>query len=588
MTDILCPQCHTPNRPSAKYCSSCGLSLGEPGATSAWPTPSSGVPTPSSGVPTTLVMDEAALRRAAATARPTRQLPETRLPDVSPRPAARSGNGTPTTPLAPPPAPEPLPEGALLNDRYIVGRQLEGPPGVFVYQAEDIGDAPHGVACLIKESADETALAGELAARARVAPGDGVRPPYDAFTLSLRAGGGPRTFVVGPLGQAFESMAWPLEPAAALSAAAPLARGLAAVHAAGLAFGALDGRVQSDGALFLADFASLGPGSPAAYQADVRALAGLVYRMLTGRAEATPDATAPLADRLAGLMSGRATMNAADLAALLSTRAGSLRRPESLDLRIGRRTDVGQLRELNEDSLLTLDLVRSNKSISRPIGLFVVADGMGGHEGGEVASGLLVNTVAQHATSELLPRMTASGGEPVDFGAWLSAAIQAGNVEVFDRSEKAGNDMGTTVVAALVAGNEAYIAHVGDSRAYRINDAGIEQLTIDHSLVESLVASNQITREEARHHPQSNVIYRTIGDKRQVAVDLDMVTLAPGDSLLLCSDGLSGMLTDDQLQRLVATAPSPQAACDVLIDAANRAGGEDNITAIVIRAEALS
>ena len=132
---------------------------------------------------------------------------------------------------------------------------------------------------------------------------------------------------------------------------------------------------------------------------------------------------------------------------------------------------------------------------------------------------------------------------------------------------------GGGVFAALMAGNEAYIAHVGDSRAYRINDAGIEQITVDHSLVESLVASNQITREEARHHPQSNVIYRTIGDKRQVTVDLDLVTLAPGDSLLLCSDGLSGMLTDDQLQHLVATAASPQAACDALIDAANRAGG---------------
>ena len=249
---------------------------------------------------------------------------------------------------------------------------------------------------------------------------------------------------------------------------------------------------------------------------------------------------------------------------------------------------MGQLRELNEDSLLTLDLVWNNKSVSRPLGLFVVADGMGGHEGGEVASGLLVRAVAQYAVSELLPRTTASGGEPLEFGAWLSAAIQAGNVEVFERSETAGTDMGTTVVAALMAGNEAYIAHVGDSRAYRINDAGIEQITVDHSLVESLVASNQITREEARHHPQSNVIYRTIGDKRQVTVDLDLVTLAPGDSLLLCSDGLSGMLTDDQLQRLVATAASPQAACDALIAAANRAGGEDNITAIVVRAEALA
>jgi len=569
MDEFLCPNCQTPNRPGAKYCTNCGLSLAEKPA------------------PTTLVMDEATLRRGAP--RPTVQLPGSRLPDISPRPPARTGNGTPTLPLGPLPAAEPLPEGALLAGRYIIHGQLEGPPGVFVYEAEDdSSNAPYGVACVIMESGAETALAGELAAMRAIPPGDGVRPPYDAFTLTLPAAGDPRTFVVGSRGRPFESLAWPVEPAAALAQAAPLARGLAAVHAVGLALGGLEGRVQDNGGLFLADFAGASAATPATASADVRALASMVYRMLTGQTEPVLGATTPLGDRLAGLMAGRATMTAAELAALLSSRAAGLRRPESLDLRVGRRTDVGQLRELNEDSLLTLDLVWNNKSISRPVGLFVVADGMGGHEGGEVASGLLVRAVAQHAASELLPRATASGGEPVDFGAWLTAAIQSGNAEVYERSQRAGNDMGTTVVAALVAGDEAYIAHVGDSRAYHINSAGIEQITVDHSLVESLVASNQITREEARHHPQSNVIYRTIGDKRQVTVDLDLVTLAAGDSLLLCSDGLSGMLTDQTIHQLVLSAASPQAACDALIAAANRAGGEDNITAIVIRAEALS
>ncbi len=574
MDEFPCPNCQTPNRRGAKFCTSCGLSLVEKPA------------------PTTLVMDEATLRRGAP--RATMPLPGLRLPDVSPRSPARTGNGTPTTPLGPLTTAEPLPEGALLADRYLIRAQLEGPPGVFVYQAEDNGgNAPYGLACLLKESSDEAALAGELAAMRAIALGDGVRPPYDAFTLTLPAAGGPRIFVVGSRGRPFEGMTWPVEPAAALAQAAPLARGLAAVHAAGLAFGTLEGRAQSDGALFLADFAGASAATPATANADVRSLAGMVYRMLTGQTESAPGGATlgvatPLGDHLAGLMAGRATMAAAELAALLSARVAGLRRPESLDLRVGRRTDVGQLRELNEDSLLTLDLVWNNKSVSRPVGLFVVADGMGGHEGGEVASGLLVRAVAQHAASELMPRTTASGGEPLDFGAWLTAAIQSGNVEVYERSQQAGNDMGTTVVAALVAGDAAYIAHVGDSRAYRINSVGIEQITVDHSLVESLVASNQITREEARHHPQSNVIYRTIGDKRQVTVDLDLVTLAAGDSLLLCSDGLSGMLTDETIHQVVTSAASPQAACDALIAAANRAGGEDNITAIVIRAEALS
>ena len=142
--------------------------------------------------------------------------------------------------------------------------------------------------------------------------------------------------------------------------------------------------------------------------------------------------------------------------------------------------------------------------------------------------------------------------------------------------------MGTTVVAVLIESDQACIAHVGDSRAYRINGAGIEQLTVDHSLVESLVAANQISREEARTHPQANVIYRTVGDNPHVVVDLKRITLAPGDFLLLCSDGLSGMLTDEMIREIILGASSPQAACDALVEAANRAGGEDNCTVILI------
>lgn len=570
MNDTLCPNCQTPNRAEAKFCSTCGRVLHD---------------TPP---PTTLIMDEATLPRPAA-AHQTVQLPEFRIPDVSPRPAVQRGNGTPTTPLTLPPSREPLPEGAILADRYIIRRQLDAPPDQFIYQAEDSGAAPFGPSCILKEAGSEAALARELAARQSVAAGDGVRPPYDAFTLTLLSGG-PRTFVVRGEGQPFDEMTWPAEPAAALGMGAALARGLASVHAVGLAFGALDGgHVHSDGdALYLADFSASAAATPAAQEQDVQALAGLVYRMLTGRAEVVAGASAPLADRLAAIVQGGAAMSAAELATLLTARAGGLRRSESLDLRVGRRTDVGQLRELNEDSLLVLDLVWSNKSISRPVGLFVVADGMGGHEGGEIASGLLVRAIAQHAASELLPRTTASAGEPLDYGIWLTNAIQAGNVEVYERSQKAHIDMGTTVVAALVTGDEAHIAHVGDSRAYLISADGIRQRTVDHSLVESLIASNQITREEARNHPQSNVIYRTIGDKRQVVVDLDLVTLAPGDSLLLCSDGLSGMITDEMIYQIVTAADSPQAACDALIAAANRAGGEDNVTAVIVRAESLS
>jgi protein phosphatase len=127
------------------------------------------------------------------------------------------------------------------------------------------------------------------------------------------------------------------------------------------------------------------------------------------------------------------------------------------------------------------------------------------------------------------------------------------------------------------------VAHIGDSRAYLINSQGIRRLTIDHSLVERLIATNQISREEARLHPQRNVIYRTIGDKAGVDVEVSSHSLEVGDHLLLCSDGLSGMVDDAAMQHAVLAAASPQAACDALIRAANDAGGEDNISVIIVK-----
>jgi protein phosphatase len=252
----------------------------------------------------------------------------------------------------------------------------------------------------------------------------------------------------------------------------------------------------------------------------------------------------------------------------------------SLDLRVGRRTHVGRRRTLNEDSLLVLEYLLSNKSITHPAGLFVVADGMGGHEGGEIASGMLVRAVAQRAATWLAE--VSPAGEPSDAAAqWLIDVIGEANGEIYEWARSAGYEMGTTIVAALVMGERAIIAHVGDSRAYRARANTLERLTVDHSLVESLVSANQISPEQARDHPQSNVIYRTIGDRADVEVDVRQIQLAPGDLLLLCSDGLSGMLTDEAIHLTLRGSP-PQAACDALVDAANRAGGEDNITAIVI------
>ena len=260
-----------------------------------------------------------------------------------------------------------------------------------------------------------------------------------------------------------------------------------------------------------------------------------------------------------------------------------LQSDQSLDLRAGWRTDTGRVRDLNEDSLLVLQYEWTNRVFGRPVGLFVVADGMGGHEGGEIASGMLIRSLGRRAVVELLPRTLDPDDVSFDREGWLGDAIRRSNEEIYQWARGAGFEMGTTVVAALLVDDTVVIAHVGDSRAYLVNASHIEQLTVDHSLVESLVVSNQISREEARVHPQAHVIYRTIGDQPQVSVDMRRLRLASGDRLLLCSDGLSGMLTDEVVHELVMGADSPQAACDALVAAANGAGGEDNCSVVVVQ-----
>jgi protein phosphatase len=138
---------------------------------------------------------------------------------------------------------------------------------------------------------------------------------------------------------------------------------------------------------------------------------------------------------------------------------------------------------------------------------------------------------------------------------------------------------------AIVDGTTAHVVNVGDSRAYLVNAQGVRRITVDHSLVERLVATGQLTADEARNHPQRNVIYRTIGDRPQVEIDTFVQVLSPGDRLLLCSDGLSGMVRDEDMAQIVMQAGSPQAACRELVAAANANGGEDNITVIVVQVE---
>jgi serine/threonine protein phosphatase PrpC len=258
-------------------------------------------------------------------------------------------------------------------------------------------------------------------------------------------------------------------------------------------------------------------------------------------------------------------------------------RIESVTLFVGRYSHVGAVRDHNEDCLLTLEIQRVQLSESRPLGLYLVADGMGGHEAGDIASSLAVNAAARVVANKLILPWV-DNQTPLDYEQLLKEAFQQANQAVNERRLKARTDMGTTLVGALVVGMDAFVANIGDSRCYCLSGGKLQQITTDHSLVERMVATKQITRAEARVHPQRNYIYRTVGDKPQVEVDTFKVSLKPGDYLVSCSDGLNSMIEDEQIQQAVLESPHPQAACERLVQLANEAGGDDNVTVIVLQA----
>lgn len=317
---------------------------------------------------------------------------------------------------------------------------------------------------------------------------------------------------------------------------------------------------------------------PAVETAD---LARMLHDELLAGRQVAPATAALFAKALSPDKSTRyATADA--FAAGLAEAVEALKRVDSVAFVAGRLSHVGMVRDHNEDSLLTVEFQRTQLSESEPVGLYVVADGMGGHEAGEVASGIAINTVASVLASKLLLPWLDGAAAP-NYVDLLKEAFQKANLAVHERARKARTDMGTTLVGALVIGSEAFVANIGDSRCYRISREELKQVTTDHSLVERLIAAGQITREEARVHPQRNYIYRTVGDKPQVDVDVFRVRLKPNDALVLCSDGLSGMMADAEIQEVVFSSEDPQIACERLVQLANAAGGDDNITVVVVK-----
>jgi serine/threonine protein phosphatase PrpC len=317
---------------------------------------------------------------------------------------------------------------------------------------------------------------------------------------------------------------------------------------------------------------------------DVRRLAEALSYLATGPQRTIPgQMPEETATAFSQALEVSAGISAIDFAAALESALQSLSHPVSITLSVGHRSDVGQERSLNEDSLLTLGVSPVYRSAGAPLGLFAVADGMGGHSAGDVASRLAIQALEQQAVSDLLSPTSSDKSLP-DPHQWVEATMLTANQSVYEQRKVAGTDMGTTLVLALIVGDMATIGNVGDSRAYLLSNEGIIQITTDHSLVERLVATGQITREEAAFHPQRNVIYRVIGDKPRVEPDVFKQRLAPGKALLLCSDGLSNMVPDEQIWHIWRSSAGPQEACDRLVQTANQAGGIDNITVVIVQA----
>jgi protein phosphatase len=255
-------------------------------------------------------------------------------------------------------------------------------------------------------------------------------------------------------------------------------------------------------------------------------------------------------------------------------------RPHQLLVGLGH--SVGMQRDHNEDSLFTLTTTLVSNSHQVPFGLYIVADGMGGHQHGELASEVAIRAMAGHLVRALysplfsLPATNPSGT--------LQEILQEGVQTAHRAVVKQTPGGGTTLTCVLILGDQLNIAHVGDSRVYFIYpDRRMEQLTRDHSLVKRLVELGQITTDEAAVHPQRNVLYRALGQGEPVDAEISTARLPESGHLLICSDGLWGTVEEEKLLELVNSDPSPAQACQKMVEAANEAGGPDNISAILIR-----
>lgn len=473
-----------------------------------------------------------------------------------------------------------LPRGAIVNNRFQVLRALETLPHLNKYLALD---EVTGRECLLLESDDPQAYRAEKRLLDAKVHHPALVEIYDVCTVNF-----------GDHTRAYLAHEYPLMPIApgnlramtVLQWGAHLADALVKLHSADLAHGGIlpEHLYLADYQIKLGGFINLTEYSLERGMQDIVDLAHTLQTLLIPTEHDSPR-FAPSVSQLIERALAREYRHARAFQVDLQQLLDELRHPAKLTTVVGRLSDVGMRREIDEDALLTMEMLQFTHNGYQLIGLYAVADGMGGASAGEVASRMVTETLAHYATEHIFAPRVAPLPTERDYADLLRAAIEKANTEVLDARTRAQTDMGSTIVAALVVGNRAYIANVGDSRAYLITPDRITKLTKDHSFVQALADSGAISEEDARTHPQRNYILRNIGDKPNLAVDLFDVHIEAGQSLLLCCDGLWEMLRDEEIRDIVNRHRHPQDACRELIQMANRNGGDDNITCVIVRFE---
>ncbi|HZQ08048.1 MAG TPA: protein phosphatase 2C domain-containing protein [Anaerolineae bacterium] len=499
-------------------------------------------------------------------------------------------SGQPTTRLdAPATIPDndfaELPEGAIVNDRYEILPRTHATP---LLNAYIVNDEQSGRQWILYESGipDYFARAQEVITSGASHPA--LTQVGQVFN-ELQYGETPRSYMtvefpIAPLPEQLQ-----LNEIDLLKWGAELGGALEALHTAKLAHNDIrrESVVTNGEQPKLTNLAHVTPLTEEARQKDIAQLAATLNALIR-----PPGKTAVLLSPEVNQILQRALgpnmpdgyRTAGEFAATFQDALERKRRPSSINLRVGRMTDVGIKRELNEDAFLTAEYVRAMQKGGGALGLYVVSDGMGGTAAGELASQIVTETIAREFSANIL-LLFADGDSPRDYGALLKMMGEKANRAVYDERQKLHNDMGATLVAALIVGAQAHIINVGDSRAYLIRDNKMERISKDHSLVESLRDAGQITEADVRTHPQRNIITRSIGDKPTVQFDLFPQPLQVGDSLLLCCDGMWEMAQDEEICQKIVQTPDPQTAVRELVGLANKNGGDDNITCILVRIE---